>query len=49
LEEDFRFFTLEMALRPTCYVETLFEQYDELAPANDEDYTDCENLYTIPG
>jgi len=48
VEVEFGLYTFEMALKPTCYMESDFEQYDAVA-ANDDDYDDCENLYTIPG
>lgn len=48
MEVEFGLYTFEMALKPTCYMESGLEQYDAVA-ANDDDYDDCENLYTIPG
>lgn len=48
MELEFESCTIEMMLRPTCYLDSVFDQYEPIA-ANDDSYNDCENLYTVPG
>ncbi len=47
MEEDYDFYTTEMILRPTVYMDSVFEQSEVIA-ANDHDFDDCENLYATP-
>ena len=48
MSEEFDFYTTELILRPSCYMDDEPEKIEPVA-ANDSDYGlgDCENLYSM--